>query len=156
MKKTVFAAVAVLALGIAAGAHAQMTGGAGSGIGSGPPGALPNGGLGTMNAPATNQDNTSVPRSAGLPDQSGTGLLTAGPTSGLGRSADAPAGAYNKDDLGLNQATAPIERSDPGIGFSDRDIGGHSRALDSTVLGTGTGGGIGSDGLITGSGAQIH
>jgi hypothetical protein len=152
MKKMVFAAGVLLTLGSAIGASAQMTGGAGSGVGSGPPGDLPNGGLGTMNAPATNQSNTVLPPSAGLPDQSGTGL-TAGPSTAMGRSANGAAGAYNKDDLGVSQATAPIARREPGVGFSDRDIGGHGRALDSTVLGTGTGTG---DGLITGSGAQIH
>lgn len=153
MKKTVFAAVAVLALGIAAGASAQMTGGAGSGIGSGPPGALPNGGLGTMNEPATNQSNTVLPPSASLPDQSGTGLTT-GPDTALGKSANGTdAGAYNKDDLGVNQARGPVERRAPGVGFSDRDIGGHGAGLDSTGLGTDASSG---DGLITGSGAQIH
>jgi hypothetical protein len=142
MKKTVIAAVAMLALGNAAGATAQVTGGAGSGIGSG-----------TMNAPPANQLNTTVPTSAGLPDQSG---LTAGPNTALGRSANGTgAGAYNKDDLGVNQATLPVERREPGVGFADRDIGGHGRALDSTLLGTGAGSGT-ADGLITGSGAQIH
>jgi len=120
MKKTVVAVLAGLALG-AAGAHAQ---GIGS-VGAAPP---------------------SVPSGEGLRDQGGTGL-TAGPSTALGRNATgAAAGAYNKDDLGVNQAAAPVERRDP-----DRDIGGHGRALDSTVLGAG-----GGDGLIAGSGAQIH
>lgn len=153
MKKTVFAAATVLLLAFAAGANAQVTGGAGSGIGSGPPGALPNGGLGTSNGPASNQSNTSLPSSAGRFDQSGTGL-TAGPSTALGNSTNSTAaGAYNKDDLGVNQAAAPDERREPGVGFSDRDIGAHGRALDSILLGTSSGAG---DGLITGSGAQIH
>jgi hypothetical protein len=136
MKKVVIAAVALLTLGSAAGVSAQMTGGAGS--------------------PGRPEPMPVLPSGAGLHDQSGTGL-TAGPSTALGRSANGAAGAYNKDDLGVSQATAAIARREPGDGFSDRDIGGHGRALDSTVLGTGAGTGTGTgDGLITGSGAQIH
>jgi hypothetical protein len=145
MKRTLFAAVVVLVLGTAVAATAQVTGGGGSGIGSGPPGALPNGGLGVTDTPASNRDNTVVPPSAGLKDQPGAGLGSSART-------------YSKDDLGrqedigVNEAEVPTPQA-AGSGFSDRDVNGRGRALDSTVLGTGPAFG---NGLITGSGARIH
>jgi hypothetical protein len=62
--KTLAFLIVASALLVATPAFPQMTGGNGTGIGAGPPGALPNGGL----------DTNGLPSSAGTRGQSGVGL----------------------------------------------------------------------------------
>jgi hypothetical protein len=130
MRATIVAIATFVALGAASTAYGQMTGGGGSGIGAGPPGALPNGGLGATNAPPANRENTVVPPSAGLKDQSGSGLI--------GSTTDLAAGS-------VNQIQPPSLEAPRAIGgFSGEDAGGWGTAPAS------------GDGLITGSGARLR
>lgn len=136
MKQRLFVAILAASFWTGYAANAQVTGGGGSGIGSGPPGALPNAGLGSTNKPASNRDNTTLPSSAGLKEQSGVGILS---------------NNSRADDLGVSEAQIPASNS--GNGFSDQDVNGRGRMIENSGFG---GNPPVGDGLITGSGARLH
>jgi len=104
--KTMAFLIAATVLLFATPAFAQMTGGNGTGIGAGPPGALPNGGLDANGAPS-GAPTDGLPPSAGTRGQSGVGL-------------------------GVNQATAPDNFPSPsGRPAGDGLITGSGATLNS-------------------------